>query len=390
MESRVGVSVVNRTTRCMSLPPERERLLEHARRILGEIDAIEPLLGVSEATPKALLRVDATLGFGRSPVAPQIARCVRRHPQVPAQLQRSVNPPPQTAESFDVCTRLGAPPDARVIAKNIPPIGRMAGAHGLRGFASRNIRTGGSPARAQGHAHPLDPRGDHRPRVHAAIMPLQRCSEAATRRSTRPGFARRACTDNPENRMKTCLTAMALLLAAVAATAAPTAYVIDPAHTFPSFEADHMGISVWRGKLNKSRGKVQYDKAAGTGTVEITTELASIDFGMDALATWARGKDFFDVKRHPRAVFKGSLQAPVNGVPTQLTGELTMRGVTRPLTLTVNSLKCIQHPMFKRDYCGADASGSFNRDDFGLSAGKEYGFKMKVDLRIQVEAIAQP
>ena len=77
-------------------------------------------------------------------------------------------------------------------------------------------------------------------------------------------------------------TALALLLAASTAGAAPATYQIDPMHTFPSFEADHMGISVWRGKLNKSSGKVLYDKAAGTGTVEIVTELASIDFGMDA------------------------------------------------------------------------------------------------------------
>jgi polyisoprenoid-binding protein YceI len=204
------------------------------------------------------------------------------------------------------------------------------------------------------------------------------------------GLARRACINNPEIRMKTCLTATALLLATAAASAAPTAYAIDPTHTFPSFEADHMGISVWRGKLNKSSGKVLYDKTAGTGTVEIVTELASIDFGMDALAIWARGKDFFDVKKYPRAVFKGSLQSPVNGVPTQLVGELTLHGVTRPLTLAINSLKCVPHPMLKRDYCGADASGSFNRDEFGLGAGKDYGFKMNVDLRIQVEAIAQP
>jgi len=190
--------------------------------------------------------------------------------------------------------------------------------------------------------------------------------------------------------MRACLTATALLLVAMTASAAPTAYVIDPTHTFPSFEADHMGISVWRGKLNKSSGKVLYDKTAGTGSVEIVTDLASIDFGMGALATWARGKDFFDVKKYPRAVFKGSLQSPAGGVPTQLVGELTLRGVTRPLTLTVNSLNCVPHPMLKRDYCGADASGSLNRDDFGLGAGKDYGFKMNVDLRIQVEAIALP
>ncbi|MDE2367925.1 MAG: polyisoprenoid-binding protein [Burkholderiales bacterium] len=190
--------------------------------------------------------------------------------------------------------------------------------------------------------------------------------------------------------MKTCLAATTLLLAATAAPAAPTAYAIDPTHTYPSFEADHMGISVWRGKFNKSSGKVLYDKATGTGSVEIETELASVDFGLDALSNWARGKDFFEVDQYPVAVFKGQLQAPVDGVPTRLVGELTLHGVTRPLTLTIHSLKCVQHPMLKRDYCGADASGRFNRDEFGLSAGKDYGFRMNVDLRIQVEAIAQP
>ena len=189
--------------------------------------------------------------------------------------------------------------------------------------------------------------------------------------------------------MKHFCTSLTLALAAATAAAEPVGYAIDPAHTFPSFEADHMGISVWRGKMNKSSGKVVYDKASGAGTVEVTTELASIDFGLDPLNAWARGKDFFDVKKYPRAVFKGNLQSPVNGVPTQVVGELTLHGVTRPLTLTVHTLKCIQHPMLKRDYCGADASGTFNRDDFGLGVGKEYGFKMDVDLRIQAEAIAE-
>ena len=125
--------------------------------------------------------------------------------------------------------------------------------------------------------------------------------------------------------------AMLLLMAAQATLAAPTIYVVDPAHTYPSFEADHMGISVWRGKLNRSSGKVVFDKAAATGSVEIVTELASIDFGMDPLARWARGKEFFDVKRFLRAVFKGTLQAPVDGVPTQLVGELTLHGVKQKL-----------------------------------------------------------
>jgi len=94
------------------------------------------------------------------------------------------------------------------------------------------------------------------------------------------------------------------------------------------------------------------------------------------------------VKKNPKAVYKGKFDAVANGVPTQVTGELTMRGVTKPVNLKVNLLKCIPHPMLKRDYCGADAVGSFNRDEFGLGAGKDWGFKMDVALRIQAEAIA--
>jgi DNA-binding transcriptional LysR family regulator len=125
MESRVGLSLVNRTTRRMSLTPEGELYLEHARRILGEIDDMEQLLGVSKATPKGLLRVNATLGFGRSHVAPLISRFVRKYPQVEVQLQLSVNPPPLTDDTFDVCIRFGAPPDARVIARRIAPNRRL-------------------------------------------------------------------------------------------------------------------------------------------------------------------------------------------------------------------------------------------------------------------------
>lgn len=119
MESRAGVLLVNRSTRRMSLTPEGELYLEHARRILGEIDGMEELLGVSSATPRGLLRVNATLGFGRSHVAPLISRFVRKHPAVEVQLQLSVNPPAPSEDLFDVCVRFGAPPDSRVVARHI-------------------------------------------------------------------------------------------------------------------------------------------------------------------------------------------------------------------------------------------------------------------------------
>ena len=125
MESRIGVALVNRTTRRMSMTPEGELYLEHARRVLGEINDMEELLGVSRATPMGLLRVNATLGFGRSHVAPLISRFVRKHPQVEVQLQLSVNPPALSDDAFDVCVRFGVPPDLRVVARRIAPNRRL-------------------------------------------------------------------------------------------------------------------------------------------------------------------------------------------------------------------------------------------------------------------------
>jgi polyisoprenoid-binding protein YceI len=179
------------------------------------------------------------------------------------------------------------------------------------------------------------------------------------------------------------------LVAADPASAAPVSYKIDPDHTYPSFEADHLGgLSVWRGKMNRSAGTVTLDKGAGAGTVDISVDMASIDFGQKALERWAVGPEFFDARKHPKARFQGRLEGFVDGKPTQAVGELTLHGTTRPFTLKIQSFKCMPHPMLKRELCGADAIGSFRRDEFGLSAGKDYGFDMNVTLRIQVEAIA--
>ncbi len=125
MEARAGVPLVNRTTRRMMLTPEGELYLVHARRILDEIDELSELLGSSKRRPEGLLRVNATLGFGRSHVAPVISRFVAEHPQVSVQLQLSVMPPPLTDDSFDVCIRFGEPPDTRVVARRLAANSRL-------------------------------------------------------------------------------------------------------------------------------------------------------------------------------------------------------------------------------------------------------------------------
>lgn len=125
MEARVGVSLVTRTTRRMSLTPEGEIFLEHARRILGDLDDLDQLLTKSKGSPKGLLRVNATLGFGRLQIAPLISSYVRQYPEVDVQLQLSVSPPALTDDLFDVCIRFGEPSDARVIAKRLAPNRRL-------------------------------------------------------------------------------------------------------------------------------------------------------------------------------------------------------------------------------------------------------------------------
>jgi LysR family transcriptional activator of dmlA len=119
MESRAGVALVTRTTRRMMLTPEGEVYLAYARRILDELDELSELLGSAKKRPKGLLRVNATLGFGRSHVAAAISRFVLLYPQVSVQLQLSATPPPLTDDAFDVCIRFGEPPDTRVIARRL-------------------------------------------------------------------------------------------------------------------------------------------------------------------------------------------------------------------------------------------------------------------------------
>lgn len=125
IEARIGVALINRTTRRMSLTPEGDVFLDHARRILAELDLLNEVLGGSKDTPKGLLRVNATLGFGRLHVAPVISRYVARYPKVDVQLQLSVSPPALTEDQFDVCVRFGEPGDARVVARRLAPNRRL-------------------------------------------------------------------------------------------------------------------------------------------------------------------------------------------------------------------------------------------------------------------------
>jgi len=187
-----------------------------------------------------------------------------------------------------------------------------------------------------------------------------------------------------------------VLAGSSAATAAPVTYRIDPSHTHPLVELDHFaGLSTWRGVFRTTSGTITLDGEHATGTVEVVVDTASIDFGhdkLDQIAVRTKIGDWngLDVENFPTASYHGTLGGFRQGAPTRIEGELTLRGVTRPLSLRIESFKCIpDHPIVKREVCGADALGTFNRADFGINTGVQYGFRQEVTLRIQVEAIRQ-
>ncbi|WP_233864281.1 YceI family protein [Paraburkholderia adhaesiva] len=190
--------------------------------------------------------------------------------------------------------------------------------------------------------------------------------------------------------MKTSIFAAAALAAAIAAPAiaAPTTYNVDPKHTYPSFEADHFGgVSVWRGKFTKSSGTVVLDRAAKTGTVDVTIDASSIDTGDAALDKHVRSAEFLDIDKYPTATYKGTSIRFDGDKPVEVIGTFTLHGVTKPLNLKIDSFKCFQNPMLKREVCGADAKAEFNRADYGVNWGDSYGFKMATQLQIQVEGV---
>jgi len=172
------------------------------------------------------------------------------------------------------------------------------------------------------------------------------------------------------------------------AVADPVTYKIDPDHTHPAFETDHLnGLSVWRGTFRSTSGSITLDAAAHTGTVEVVVDISSVDLAMAKLEAHVQSGEMLDVEHFPTATYRGRLTAFKGDVPGAVEGELTLHGVTHPLKLTIRSFKCQPTPMTRMYVCGADATGEFDRADFGVDYGKYFGFKMNTRLMIQVEAI---
>ncbi|MGB6102867.1 MAG: YceI family protein [Pusillimonas sp.] len=189
--------------------------------------------------------------------------------------------------------------------------------------------------------------------------------------------------------MKKSFAAIALAaLFATPALAAPETYTVDPSHTFPRFSYDHMGMSKQISRFDNTTGTVTLDKEANSGSVDISIDLTSVSTGSKAFDGHIQGADFLDTANHPTATFKSTQVAFKDGQPVSIDGDLTIKGVTKPITLTVTSFVNQPHPMLKKDAIGANATAVIKRSDF--NAGKfAPAVGDEVTLDIALEAVKQ-
>lgn len=185
--------------------------------------------------------------------------------------------------------------------------------------------------------------------------------------------------------------AAALVLSAAAAApalAAPETYTLDGAHSFPRFSYNHFGYSQQLSRFDKTTGTVVLDKAARTGSVDVVIDTQSVNTGFPLFNEHIQGEDFLDTARYPTATFKSTKVVFDGDKPVSVDGNLTIKGVTKPVTLTVTSFQAMPHPMFKKDAIGANAFTVVKRSEFNAGKYAPYvGDEVRID--IAVEAIKQ-
>jgi|SRR5579883_503849 len=181
-----------------------------------------------------------------------------------------------------------------------------------------------------------------------------------------------------------------LALGAVSARSEPATYRIDPDHTYVSIETPHIPQgSYWRGKFDRTQsGFITLDRSAHTGNIEVVIDTKSLDLGLDKLNEIVRGPQFLDAATYPTATFRTDRVTFQGDSPVEAIGVLTLHGISKPLRLKINSLKCIPDQFLKVERCAADASGAIDRSVFGISNYAQMtGGEVK--LAIQVEGLLQ-
>jgi polyisoprenoid-binding protein YceI len=184
--------------------------------------------------------------------------------------------------------------------------------------------------------------------------------------------------------MKQALLTVIALTVATPICAAES-FTIDPRHTYPVFEINHLGFSTQRGRFNKTSGKITLDRAAKKGSVDISVDTASIDMGLDEWDKHMRSEDWFDVEKYPTMTFKSDRLFFEGDRPVAAIGTLTLLGVSRPVKLALSGFKCGTHPINKKPLCAADVSTSIKRSEWGMTKSLP-GIGDVVKISIPVEA----
>lgn len=170
------------------------------------------------------------------------------------------------------------------------------------------------------------------------------------------------------------------------AWAAPETYVIDNSHTFPRFEYTHLGYSTQVHRFNKTSGTITLDREAKSGSVDITIDAKSVDTGSSVFNEHIQGADFFDTEMFPTITFKSTALKFDGDKLSSVDGNLTIKGVTKPVTLTLTSFQCMPHPMMKKDACGANATTKVKRSDFKMGKNAPY-VSDEVTISISIESV---
>ena len=183
--------------------------------------------------------------------------------------------------------------------------------------------------------------------------------------------------------MRKLILASALVAAPVVTANAADSYTIDPTHTFPNFTINHLGFSTLHGRFDSTKGKITLDRANNTGSVDISIDAGSISTGFKKRDDHLRSPDFLNVGEFPEITYK-STKVSLKGDAALVEGNLTIMGVSKPVTLNVTHISCGTHPFNKKQVCGFEASATIKRSDFGVKYGlPAIGDEMPITLEAE-------
>jgi polyisoprenoid-binding protein YceI len=173
-------------------------------------------------------------------------------------------------------------------------------------------------------------------------------------------------------------------LAVTSAIAAPKTFDIDGSHTFPRFSYSHFGYSTQVSRFDNTTGTVVFDADAKTGSVDITIDMKSVNTGFADFNGHIQGEDFLDTAKFPKATFKSTKVNFQDGKPASIEGQLTIKGVTKAVTLTVTSFQAMPHPMLKKDAIGANAFTVIKRSEFNAGKYAPYvGDEVRIEIALE-------